>query len=364
MCGIAGLINHRFQKEDGRRIKRAMALQNDRGNGLGAGYAAYGIYPEHRHLYALHIMASTGAALERAAAFIGKWFRIEKQEPIPVWNRVISDHPHFRRFFVEPAVPPARRAPAELSDDDYAVAKMMMLNKQINGAYVCSCGKNMGVFKGVGTPLDIYDFFQLDNYAGYCWLAHNRFPTNTPGWWGGAHPFNIVEWSIVHNGEISSYGINRRYLESYGYHCHLQTDSEAIAYLIDHLIRRHGLSIADATTVLAPPYWATVERMENEVEKARLTMLKVIYEQAMLNGPFAVLIAFDGGMFSLTDNTKLRPMTTAAGNNYTYFASELSALYEMEENPDTVNTPRAGEPVIALYHRETAVTARSAADGR
>jgi len=68
----------------------------------------------------------------------------------------------------------------------------------------------------------------------------------------------------------------------------------------------------------------------------------------MLNGPFAVLIAHQGGMFSLTDNTKLRPMTTGTAGDYTYFASELSALYEMEENIESVSTPRAGQPCIVL----------------
>jgi len=36
---------------------------------------------------------------------------------------------------------------------------------------------------------------------------------------GGAHPFNLLNWSVVHNGEITSYGTNRRYIESYGYKC-------------------------------------------------------------------------------------------------------------------------------------------------
>jgi glutamate synthase domain-containing protein 1 len=349
MCGIAGLISHQRLKENGTRIKRAITLMNDRGNGLGAGYAAYGIYPAFGALYALQIMASNKKAMDEAAAFIHRWFKVHHQEPVPVWDRVITDHPLFQRFFVEPGLPAEQRRQGEESDDDYVVARSMLLNKEVHGAYACSSGKNMAVFKGVGTPLDIYDFFQLDAYEAYGWLAHNRFPTNTPGWWGGAHPFNILEWSIVHNGEISSYGINRRYLEAYGYFCHLQTDSEAIAYLLDLLIRRHGLTITEATTALAPPYWATVERLADPEEKERLTMLKIVYEQAMLNGPFAVVVAFSGGMFSLTDNTKLRPMTTAACKGYTYFASEISALYEMEENLDTVFTPRAGQPVIALY---------------
>jgi len=77
--------------------------------------------------------------------------------------------------------------------------------------------------------------------AGYIWTAHGRFPTNTPGWWGGAHPFCLLDWSIVHNGEISSYGINKRYLEPFGYKLELQTDTEVVAYLFDLLVRRHKL---------------------------------------------------------------------------------------------------------------------------
>jgi len=51
---------------------------------------------------------------------------------------------------------------------------------------VVSSGKDVGVFKGMGYPEDIADYFRIEDYSGYMWAAHNRFPTNTPGWWGGA----------------------------------------------------------------------------------------------------------------------------------------------------------------------------------
>lgn len=90
----------------------------------------------------------------------------------------------------------------------------------------------MGCFKAVGYPEDVGEFYMLDQYEAYIWTAHGRFPTNTPGWWGGAHPFNILDWSIVHNGEISSYDTNRRYIEQFGYICTMQTDTEVITYLL------------------------------------------------------------------------------------------------------------------------------------
>ena len=83
-------------------------------------------------------------------------------------------------------------------------------------------------------------FYRLDEYAGYCWTAHGRYPTNTPGWWGGAHPFALLDYSVVHNGEISSYDANRRFIEMFGYKCTLQTDTEVITYIADYLLRRQG----------------------------------------------------------------------------------------------------------------------------
>lgn len=344
MCGIAGWIHHNQKKETGERIKRSIILQNDRGNGLGAGYAAYGIYPDYKDTYAFHVMGASACAIDNVTDFLKRHFNIKKSEEFPIWNKRIHDYPFFRRFFVEPT-PEGEGG----NLDDFVMDKVMKINTSIDEAFVCSSGKNMGVFKGVGTPKDIYEFFCLDEYEGYCWIAHNRFPTNTPGWWGGAHPFNLLGWSIVHNGEISSYGINKRYLQTYGYICTLQTDTEVAAYLLDILIRRHRLSVLDAVTVLAPPYWTTTERFSNKEEKDRMIAMKVIYESAMLNGPFAILAGFDNGLFSITDNTKLRPMTIGRTQESTCFASEVSALYEMEEDFSEVITPRAGQPVIVQY---------------
>ena len=105
------------------------------------------------------------------------------------------------------------------------------INAHIDGAFVASSGKNMGAFKGVGYPEEIGEYYRIDEYKAWLWTAHGRFPTNTPGWWGGAHPFTLLNWSIVHNGEISSYDTNRRYVEQFGYDCALQTDTEVITYL-------------------------------------------------------------------------------------------------------------------------------------
>ena len=134
----------------------------------------------------------------------------------------------------------------------------------------------MGVFKGVGYPEDIGRFFKLEEYEAYTWISHGRFPTNSAGWWGGAHPFSLLNWAVVHNGEISSYGKNKRYLENFGYECTLFTDTEVIAYVFDLLVRRHGLSLEMAAKVIAAPFWDEIDRMAAE-DKELHTLLRATY---------------------------------------------------------------------------------------
>ena len=90
----------------------------------------------------------------------------------------------------------------QLDEQEYVFRSVVRVNDQMPGAYIFSCGKNMGVFKACGYPEDVGDFYRLEEYEGYSWTAHGRYPTNTPGWWGGAHPFGLLDKTIVHNAVL------------------------------------------------------------------------------------------------------------------------------------------------------------------
>jgi glutamate synthase domain-containing protein 1 len=221
----------------------------------------------------------------------------------------------------------------------------MSVNSSKNGALIFSSGKNLGVFKAAGWPEDVADFYRIQDYKGYLWLAHNRYPTNTPGWWGGAHPFNLLNWSVVHNGEITSYGTNRRYIESYGYKCTMFTDTEVVAYLFDLLVRKHGLSEQMAVRALAPPFWEEIDAMpekERELNKA----IRLAYGSAMMNGPFAICVASENSLVGFTDRIKLRPLVTGELGDRLYISSEEAAIRRMEPDVGSITMPKAGEPVI------------------
>lgn len=339
-CGIIGLINRDRRRVPATAIIEAITNMHDRGNGLGGGFAAYGIYPDHAEAYALHLMYDDETARRETEAYIEAKLDVVHREPIPVHpNDTIREHPDFHRYFTH--VPDATAT----DHDDYMVSLVMHVNTSIEGAFVVSSGRNMGAFKGVGYPEDLARFFRLEEYEAYIWTAHNRFPTNTPGWWGGAHPFTILDWSIVHNGEISSYGINKRYLESFGYVCTLQTDTEVVAYTLDLLVRRHKLTFEQAATVLAPPFWQDIDRMPpDEADEAR--SLRRIYGSASLNGPFAFLFGFNGGLIGLNDRVKLRPLVVAKHGDTVYMASEESAIRVVSPEVDSISYPVAGQPVI------------------
>jgi glutamate synthase domain-containing protein 1 len=353
-CGLSGMMSLKGERVDGRAIRASIALLHDRSNGLGGGFAAYGIYPEFPQHFALHIMYYSTAAKDAAERIIEQGFDLARDERIPTrLVDAVTDPPLLWRYFATPK-PNAVAESQAPSEQDFVLREVMRINTETSGAYVFSSGQNMGAFKGVGYAEDIADFYRLEDYQAYTWIAHGRFPTNTPGWWAGAHPFTLLDWAVVHNGEISSYGINKRYLEMFGYRCTMRTDTEVMAYLLDLLVRRHELPIAVACKIIAAPFWKTIDRLPPE-ERDLYRTLRQVYASALVNGPFAVIFAWAGGMVGINDRIKLRPMVAARKDDFLYIASEEAAIRAMCADPDAVWSPRAGEPVIGRVGEDAVV---------
>ncbi len=223
---------------------------------------------------------------------------------------------------------------------------VMKINTEMPGAYVFSSGKNMGTFKAVGYPEDIGVFYKLDEYQGYSWTAHGRYPPNTPGWWGGAHPLTLLDSSVVHNGEISSYDANRRFMEMFGYKCTLQTDTEVITYILDYLLRRQSLTLGEASSVIAAPFWSTIASKADLEDQKKHTYLRTMFPSLLITGPFSIVFGFNGGLMALNDRLKLRSMVVGEKEDMVYIASEETAIRAMEPDAENIWAPAGGEPVI------------------
>ena len=345
-CAIAAVISRKGNKMSGEKITESMKPMHDRSNGLGGGFAGYGIYPEYKDLYAFHIFYDSPAAKDECEKFLDRHFDIVNLSKIPTRKvKEIKDEPLIWRYFVTPLH--AKLADSQLDEKEFVVRCVMRINTQIDGAYIFSSGKNMGVFKAVGFPEDVGRFYRLDEYEGYSWTAHGRYPTNTPGWWGGAHPFAMLDYSIVHNGEISSYDANRRSIEMFGYKCSLLTDTEAITYIFDYLVRKKGLTLKEAATVVAAPFWEEIEHMPRR-ERETVAYLRNTFASLLITGPFSIILGFEGGLMALNDRLKLRSLVVGEKGDTVYIASEECAIRVLESELDRIWAPRGGEPVIIM----------------
>ena len=344
-CAIAAVISREGKRMSGEMITNAMKPMHDRSNGLGGGFAGYGIYPEYKEFYALHMFFDSRATRKECEVFLKERFEIVKSEMIPTRTiPAITDEPIIWRYFVAPMK--SLLAAMQLDEKEFVARTVMQINTGMKGAYVFSSGKNMGTFKAVGFPEDVGVFYKLEEYEGYSWTAHGRYPTNTPGWWGGAHPFTLLDWSIVHNGEISSYDANRRYIEMFGYKCTLQTDTEVITYIMDYLLRVQGLTLGEAASVIAAPFWSTIERKTDLKDQKKHMYLRTMFPSLLITGPFSIVLGFNGGLMALNDRLKLRSMVVGEKDDKVYIASEEAAIRMMEPNAENIWAPAGGEPVI------------------
>jgi glutamate synthase domain-containing protein 1 len=351
-CAVFGVINESGRTFSGSTVLEGIAIMHDRSNGLGGGFAAYGIYPEYVEDWAFHVLYDDSIVRKQVEQILKSSFKVLYNEAIPTRKVFsISKPPMLYRYFLKfkenQKITSQVKSDPKTIEENFIVDFVMKINSQVEGAYIISSGKNMGIFKGVGFPEDIGDLYKIDGYKGYLWTAHGRFPTNSIGWWGGAHPFGLLNWSVVHNGEISSYGRNQRFVGDFGYKCTLSTDTEVIAYMFDLLFRRNRIDIKLLNTILAAPFWKQIERMPEE-RKQVARALRIMYGGALINGPFSIIVGYKSFMYALNDRIKLRPLVAAKKGDYLFVSSEESAIKKVCINPDYTWHPEGGEPVIGF----------------
>ncbi|MCL2186715.1 MAG: hypothetical protein FWB86_12820, partial [Treponema sp.] len=119
-CAISGIINKSGKRISGEAIINSISVMHDRSNGLGGGFAAYGIYPEYKDFYALHIFYDSTAAKKECEEFLERHFDIINLSKIPVRKiKEITDEPLIWRYFVTPL--PTKLADSQLDEREFTV---------------------------------------------------------------------------------------------------------------------------------------------------------------------------------------------------------------------------------------------------
>ncbi len=168
-------------------------------------------------------------------------------------------------------------------------------------------------WKNIGWPWSVADDYRLWGRRSTAWIGHVRFPTNSPGYqpWL-AHPFSSYETMIVHNGDLSSYGVNKAFVESVrGFTGFTGNDSEVIAHLLD-IMMSDGYTAEDAVEALV--YGRSAPR------------------GVRLDGPYAVIFLHGTPrgpvMGAFVDRHHLRPLYVALCRGRLVAASEAAAVRE------------------------------------
>jgi len=125
-CGLTGVISRKKKLISGSEIIKSICLMNDRGNGLGAGFAAYGIYPDFEDFYAFHIMYDDPSIRLTVEEYLKANFRMEKIEEIPTRPvKAIAISPLLVRYFVKPL---KERMAGDVGEDDFVVNQLQRMD--------------------------------------------------------------------------------------------------------------------------------------------------------------------------------------------------------------------------------------------
>ena len=271
-------------------------------------------------------------------------------EPLGAEN--VSDGNELRSYVYalpdDPGAQVVRRAVQDLNRE---------FSKPSFRAHIYCWGKHVDVFKGVGYPSDVYRAYEIEKRlkGADLWVSHTRQPTNSPGrlpiW---SHPFSSGEWVVVHNGDISSFGANMSFLESAGFRSFVGTDSEVIAFLLDHLTSTERLSIEEVCKILVNPF-------EEDGTDGSFQGTTVRFRGARLDGPFTVVAGYSDGedvyLAVLADRFKFRPVVVGEDENYVYAASEEAQIRAVSPNAK-VWTLEPGSFMLASSSRGVVMAGR------
>src|SRR4030065_2034846 len=82
-CSLFGMMDTTGKRFCGKDITKAIANMHVRGNGLGGGFAVYGLYPEYADLYAFHIMYLSREGKTETEDFLNQKFQVVRDGVVP-----------------------------------------------------------------------------------------------------------------------------------------------------------------------------------------------------------------------------------------------------------------------------------------
>jgi glutamate synthase domain-containing protein 1 len=119
---------------------------------------------------------------------------------------------------------------------------------QLPGTEVICFGKQLNLFKQVGSPEKLQATYAISEFTGSHGIGHTRLSTESRVDLSHSQPFwahGVPDLATVHNGHITNYHKLRRQYEQRGYRFYTENDSEVIGvYLREQM--EAGMSLEEA----------------------------------------------------------------------------------------------------------------------
>jgi len=144
-------------------------------------------------------------------------------------------------------------------------------------------------------------------------IGHTRWATHGKPSQDNAHPHTDCEGKVVvvHNGIIENYIDIRERLQADGHKFSSETDTEVIAHLVEHHLKRLGSGGKAFSAVTEPLFFEAVRQTVREME-----------------GAYAIGILWEGCPGTIIGARKQSPLVVGAGQGENFLASDVSAFLD------------------------------------
>ncbi len=183
------------------------------------------------------------------------------------------------------------------------------MGEQDESIIIFSFFPDIVTLKEVGDPLQLGDFFGLDNSSlkAKIIFAQGRQNTNYAINLYACHPFFIQGYGSMTNGENTAFVPIREFLMSRGFPGYIgyQSDSEVFTHILHYTCKRLGYPLTYYKDIITPLKTTEFEkRPDSDVAR----FLKMSLRPLCIDGPNCVIgFTPDGTCFMAQDAKKLRP---------------------------------------------------------
>ncbi|MFN8159929.1 MAG: glutamate synthase-related protein [Solirubrobacterales bacterium] len=217
------------------------------------------------------------------------------------------------------------------------------------GVHVPSFSASSCVYKVMGAPRILgtyYPDLTDERFETVACFGHNRYSTNTWPSFRRVQPFSV----LGHNGEINTIEQLRQEARMLGVPIRPDSsDSQDLDRTVDTLIRRDGLSLAEAMELVVPPIVGEIASLPADRHAFYMYLRQAMGPFAQ--GPVALIARHDDECVFSADALGLRPLwRLATGEDYV-FSSEpgVVAVSEMADEPQPL---APGEKALVLIDRD------------